>query len=172
MIHYYESLPEPVDLDEISRTDGLGPEELRGRLEQVVEELRRWRRGHAGLRFLDGFIYSRERIPTVALFQLLIRDGRLWGEDQSFCLRAADLGIQAYGYFGPGSPATHWGEHGYQGRIEYFGLTRDVPEDPHGADVRGVRDARRPDTDDEGGTLGWRAGPAASDGARDKPPQK
>jgi hypothetical protein len=172
MIHYYESLPEPVDLDEISRTDGLGPDELRGRLEQVVEELRRWRRGHAGLRFLDGFIYSKEMIPTVALFQLLIRDGRLWGEDQSFCLRAADLGIQAYGYFGPGSPATHWGEHGYQGRIEYFGLTNDAPEEPRGGDARRVRDARRTEADDAGAAFGRRAAPGAMDDTRDEPPQE
>jgi hypothetical protein len=111
-------------------------------------------------------------IPTVALFQLLIRDGRLWGEDQSFCLRAADLGIQAYGYFGPGSPATHWGEHGYQGRIEYFGLTRDVPEEPRGADARRVRDARRTETDDAAAAFGGRAEPGAVDDARDEPPQE
>ena len=168
MIGHYESLPEPVDLDQVSHLDGVGPDELRSRLERVVEELRRWRRGHEGLRFFDGFVYSKEKIATVALFQLLIRDGRLWGEDQSFCLRAADLGVQSYAYFGPGSPATHWGEHAYQGRIEHFGLTREAPDEAGATSAYAAREAAQREASDEGvGPFGAKAALDARDGRPD-----
>jgi hypothetical protein len=160
MIDYYEGLPEPLDLDKTLQTDGLGPEELRSRLEQAVDELKRWRRGHEGLRFFDGMIYGSEKIPTVGLFQLLIRDGRMWGEDQSFCLRARDLGIQPYAYFGPGSPATHWGEHGYQGHLEYFGLTREAPEvaaSDRAEAEQGEREERTSEAHERGAGLGAQA---------------
>lgn len=74
------------------------------------------------LSFADRTLGPDATMTTVALFQLLLEDGELWGEDFSFCERWRRLGGKVYGYFGPGSPATHHGEHAFRGRPEAFGL--------------------------------------------------
>ena len=61
---------------------------------------------------------------TVALFQLMVRDRHLLPEDYSFGTRWRDIGGEIHCYLGPGSPATHVGEHVYRGRVEAFCLTR------------------------------------------------
>lgn len=63
-------------------------------------------------------------VPTVALFQLRVCEAKLLSEDQSFCERWLEMGGQVWMYLGPGSPATHHGEHAYRGHIETFGLQR------------------------------------------------
>jgi hypothetical protein len=73
------------------------------------------------LTFLD---VAEGSVPTVALFQLLLRDKLLMSEDFSFCTRWRDIGGTVWMYLGPGSPATHHGEHAYRGHIEAFGLKR------------------------------------------------
>jgi len=65
-------------------------------------------------------------IPTVALFMLLLEDGELLSEDNSFCERWRRIGGHVHLYLGPGSPATHHGDHAFRGRIEAFGLKHEV----------------------------------------------
>jgi hypothetical protein len=60
------------------------------------------------------------KIPTVALFQLMVRDRVLHGEDSSFYLRAIDAGLQPWLYLGPGAPAKHHGEYVYAGDVRAF----------------------------------------------------
>lgn len=62
------------------------------------------------------------KVPTVALFQLMVRDRTLHGEDSSFYLRAIDAGLQPWLYLGPGAPAVHHGEFAYAGDVEAFGV--------------------------------------------------
>lgn len=64
---------------------------------------------------------------TVALFQLLIRDRHLYGEDRSFAQRWLDIGGDVWMYVGPGTPIPHHGDHAYQGNISDFGLQRIDP---------------------------------------------
>ena len=104
-----------VPIAEVSRI-GLGCALLsRTCLERMTKE-------YEELTFLDG--EGPGGVPTVALFQLMIRDGKLRGEDQSFCQRWRDMGERVWMYLGPGSPVTHHGEHAYRGHIEAFGLRR------------------------------------------------
>lgn len=101
--------------------DGVGRSQLEARIRVLVEEVEAWRMGRRGLDFddlLDGRHY-----PTVALFNLMNR-GPLYGEDRSFCTRLREAGFDVDLYFGAGSPATHHGEHAYQGHLEAFGLTK------------------------------------------------
>lgn len=65
-----------------------------------------------------------EHGPSVALFQLILKDRALMSEDYSFCSRWRAMGGQIWMYLGPGSPANHYGEHNYKGAIEAFGLRR------------------------------------------------
>lgn len=51
------------------------------------------------------------------LFLPMVRDGRCWPEDQSFCLRASDLGIAIHLDTRP--RLTHYGRHGF--RLEQLG---------------------------------------------------
>lgn len=74
------------------------------------------------LSFMDRTLGPTSPIRTVALFQLLLEDGELMSEDFSFCERWRRMGGKVWGYFGPGSPVTHHGEHAYRGRIEAFNL--------------------------------------------------
>lgn len=75
-----------------------------------------------GLDYLDEI----DGRPTnvVALFQLLIRDGCLMGEDTSFAARWRDIGGKVWLYIGAGSPIAHYGSHCYQGNIEDLGFAR------------------------------------------------
>lgn len=61
---------------------------------------------------------------SVALFSLIHRDGILYSEDYSFCIRWRESGMPIHCYFGDGSPVDHYGEHKYAGNIEAFGLRR------------------------------------------------
>jgi hypothetical protein len=75
---------------------------------------------YASLTFQDKYFGTPE--PTVALFQLMIRDGELLSEDHSFFARCRDAGWPVHLYLGPGAPLTHHGEHAYRGQRETFGL--------------------------------------------------
>jgi hypothetical protein len=66
----------------------------------------------ATLAFQDG------EKKTVALFQLLIKDGCLLSEDYSFCHRWRGLGGDVHMYLGPGAPVTHYGMHAFRGARE------------------------------------------------------
>lgn len=63
-------------------------------------------------------------IRTVAPFKNLHEGDEWWSEDFSFCERWRRMGGKVWMYLGPGSPATHHGDHAYQGRIEFFGVRR------------------------------------------------
>jgi hypothetical protein len=52
--------------------------------------------------------------PTVALFQLMILNGTLLGEDYSFCQRWQMLGGRVYLVAGEGLPLDHVGGHVYR----------------------------------------------------------
>lgn len=129
MIRYYRAQDGlRVDLEEVSdfiegRTPSL-PGPLGGRMliERLVDELKRWRKGHMGLVFEDSF--QGQKAETVALFQLLAREGMLLSEDLAFCERWRDMGGKVWLYVGPGAPAAHHGDFTFQGRIEAFGLKR------------------------------------------------
>lgn len=100
----------------------------RKEIARALDELARWRKGAMGLRYVDQ-IDGRD-VETVGLFQLMTRASdrsdlaRMWGEDQSFCFRARDIGIPVWCYLGRGSPVDHYGEHRYRGHLEALGLTR------------------------------------------------
>ncbi len=140
MIDHYDALDlQRVDLE---RARDRGRElhssvVLHAIIDELVDELERWRAGHMGLRFVDEV--NKVRHETVGLFQLLVRDGRLNDETMSFCLRAGDLGIPIHMYLGPGSPVSHAGEHLYRGHIEALGYHRMAGPAP--------RDAARAKTD-------------------------
>jgi hypothetical protein len=51
--------------------------------------------------------------PTVAIFQLMIRNGSLFGEDYSFCQRWRDIGGKVQLWAGPDCELTHIGAHAY-----------------------------------------------------------
>jgi hypothetical protein len=74
------------------------------------------------LDMLDGRLY-----PTTALFQLIIREGVLLGEDTSFATRWRDRGGKVWLYIGDGSPIAHHGTTLFQGSIEDLGFTRARP---------------------------------------------
>ncbi len=59
---------------------------------------------------------------TTALFQLMIRDRVLLGEDMSFAQRWRDLGNKIWMYIGQGSPIAHYGHALYQGKIDDLGF--------------------------------------------------
>lgn len=65
-----------------------------------------------------------KRSPSVAVFLNMIKDRELLSEDFTICERARAIGIDVALYLGPGSPATHHGEHAYRGHLEAFGLQR------------------------------------------------
>lgn len=66
-----------------------------------------------------------QKRKTQAIFMLKVSaDLDLLGEDQSFCARARAIDIPIHVYFGPGSPATHHGDHAYEGHLGAFGLER------------------------------------------------
>ena len=62
--------------------------------------------------------------PTVALFLLTLLEGHLLGEDNSFFLRARQMGLDPRMYLGRGSPINHRGELVFHGSLEAFGLRR------------------------------------------------
>lgn len=104
---------------------------LEGLAVSLAREIQQWRDGHRGLLYDDNV--KGEELPTVGLFQLINRQSkstgrmRLYGEDQSFCLRALDAGVQPYMYLGVGSPVSHVGDMIYRGSLESFGITRTPP---------------------------------------------
>jgi hypothetical protein len=59
--------------------------------------------------FVDGQPY-----PSSSVFMLMLRGGRLLGEDYSFCQRWQDLGGVVWLYDGPGAPLEHVGGHVYR----------------------------------------------------------
>lgn len=65
------------------------------------------------LTFRDGI--DGQFTPTVALFNLMIRDGLLLSEDFSFCQRWKDIGGEVSLYVGPCSPVNHLGSHLFRG---------------------------------------------------------
>jgi len=76
----------------------------RGTLESLATQF-----GDAyGLTFYD--CLDGKRIPTVAMFQLLIRDGMLLSEDYSFCQRVTDIGGAIWVL---PVPAKHIGAYAY-----------------------------------------------------------
>lgn len=83
--------------------------------------------GWANADLVFGDVVNGQRHRTVALFQLLNRDGELLPEDLSFFARARDIGLDVRLYLGQGSPVHHYGDFRYAGHIEAFGVTR-VPE--------------------------------------------
>ena len=80
--------------------------------------------GGTGLDFID--IVEGQPHKTVALFQLLHRDGALMSEDVSFATRWRDIGGQVHLYVGDGSPIDHTGLTTHRGNIEDLGLARAV----------------------------------------------
>jgi hypothetical protein len=76
----------------------------------------------AELEWLDDF--DGAAAPCVALFMLTLEGGKLVGEDFSFLRRARAVGLKVHAYFGPGSPATHHGEHAFRGDLGAFGILR------------------------------------------------
>lgn len=134
MIQHFEELDEKrVDLKrlDLEKLLDLGRGDITEIVYELAEELKAWRAGHMGLRFVDRV--GAEEHETVALFQLMTRASeetgvvRLWGEDQSFCLRWRDLGGEVWMYLGPGAPANHAGDFVFEGRIEALGFSRDPP---------------------------------------------
>jgi hypothetical protein len=87
-------------------------------LEQMTAHYR------ADLEFDDVIPPDPTKHPTVALFQLILRDRNLFGEDYSFCARWRAMGGRVWLYLGHGSPVTHYGEHAFRGIVETFGVTR------------------------------------------------
>jgi hypothetical protein len=123
MLEHYRDEPLPKrELDDLQAaqfcTDG-------GLTHELVRQAYELGRSH-GPRLL----VTDQRTPgaperkMVALFQLMIRDGELLGEDISFAQRWKDIGGKVWLYLGPGSPITHHGECAYEGKIEDFGVTR------------------------------------------------
>ena len=117
---------------------------------QALDELEAWRAGHMGLRVLDRAPHAPEHEvrPTVALFQLMQRNGVLLGEDVSFCHRVRDFGETVWMYLGEGSPVDHVGELTFTGEIEAFGLRRVAPRDHVGKGEERAR-ASGPDPEPE-----------------------
>jgi hypothetical protein len=71
------------------------------------------------LSFLDEVVGPNgpEELETVALFQLMFRNGRLLSEDYSFCQRWRDLEGSVHMYLGPGTPLDHVGGYKFTGDI-------------------------------------------------------
>ena len=130
MVSYFEELERTATVDLTRLEESHTRTELRQLAEDLAKEVSLWRKGHLGLNVIDRDPFTQQDHPMVALFNLMRRDSprtampRLWGEDQSFCYRARDLGIDCWLYLGPGSPVSHDGSHLYRGHIEAFGFTR------------------------------------------------
>lgn len=90
----------------------------RGAIERMIDTYR----GDPSLVFEDRF--GEMPRETVALFLPTVVDRRLPSEDQAFLDRARRIGIPVHVYFGPGSPAAHWGDHCYTIDLEAFGLKK------------------------------------------------
>lgn len=138
VLAFYDRIgQEELDLGKVKDTGGVNGAVLRRRIEALCQELEEWRRGHRGLHYVDQV--GLEEHPTIGVFNLLCRPSsstgmhRLYGEDQSFCLRALDAGVQSHMYLGLGSPAAHVGEHVYKGSLESFGMSRQVKAPPRAA---------------------------------------
>lgn len=77
------------------------------------------------LRFEDeSWLVRGGKVPSVALFNLMLRQRMLLSEDFSFCMRWRDMGEKVWLYLGLGSPVSHEGEWIYEGALEAFGLQR------------------------------------------------
>lgn len=130
MTVYYRDLEAKVTVDLERINDAKSEAELTELAEDLIVEVQSWRSGHLGLNVVDRDPFTKQDAPMTALFQLLPRASeetgvkRLWGEDQSFCKRAGDIGLDRWVYLGPGSPVSHMGQHCYRGRIEAFGFSR------------------------------------------------
>ncbi len=129
MIEHYENEPLPSfeeDLDGIER--GQGAEHSRDRARNALASAYELGRSHGHrLVYDDADKKTGQITTTVALFQLLIRDRHLYGEDRSFAQRWLDIGGEVWMYVGAGTPIPHHGDHAYQGNISDFGLKRIDP---------------------------------------------
>jgi hypothetical protein len=67
---------------------------------------------------------SAKNVEACPLFMQIVREGRCWGEDFSFCFRALDLGIPIHIDTRP--KLKHWGQYGF--RLEELGVSS--PERP------------------------------------------
>ncbi len=61
--------------------------------------------------------------PSVALFQLILKNRALLSEDYSFCTRYK-VYDDIWMFLGEGSPVNHYGDFCFRGSIEAFGLRR------------------------------------------------
>ncbi len=82
----------------------------RGMLEHMT---RAYNGGPHGLAFDDEV--GDEKKQTLALFQLMIRDGGLLGEDYSFCQRYRDIGGKVQLWAGPDCELDHVGSYVFKG---------------------------------------------------------
>lgn len=121
MTEYYGEEFAPVDLQDAMNTHGVGRSVLVRRIEELVDEVFRWRSGREEMQFLDEV--DGQARKTVALFKMIVGP-ELYGEDVSFCTRWRALGGKIFMYLGPGSPAVHHGELAYSGDVGAFGVTR------------------------------------------------
>lgn len=117
MLEHYVNEPRPKALDDLLDDESLTVGEMVARAYELGRT-----HGHR-LAYTDRGPTG-EPITVVALFQLIIRDRHLYGEDRSFAQRWLDIGGEIWMYLGDGTPIAHHGDHTYQGRIEDFGLKR------------------------------------------------
>jgi hypothetical protein len=101
--------PIAITPDQTAEIDGLPAGFLmirRHTLESMVERYR------GELEFDDEV--DGKLVPTVAIFQLLIRGRKLLNEDYSFCYRWRDMGGKVHLLM---DPASHVGSHVFRGHI-------------------------------------------------------
>jgi hypothetical protein len=123
MVQHYGAIDRERVTAHLPEPSSLTREALFLIIRNMALELEAWRSGHMGLTFQDvppgG---PRELVETVALFQLMNRDGALFSEDVSFCQRVRDMGESVWLYLGKGSPVDHVGEHTFTGEPQAFGI--------------------------------------------------
>lgn len=116
LIKENDMLASPETMKEI-RESGLSPE-AKAELEIVL-------RNH----FLDDFPGNNDK-DTTAIFSLYNgEDGKMYGEDYSFCFRCQDAGIKVFMYLGDGSPVEHDGILRFTGDVKDL-IPKVVPSDP------------------------------------------
>lgn len=123
MVDFYDAqLPSPADaaLSFLAADPAAAHDDLAETIARAIEADRELRDRCLGFDCVE----QGQLVPTVALFQLLLRDRVLHSEDYSFCNRWRDMGGKIHLYLGPGSPVHHHGSHVYRGAIEAFHLRR------------------------------------------------
>jgi hypothetical protein len=123
MLEHYGN--EPLPVAELEAIQGSEFCQTGGATMSLIERAYELGRSHGHrLKVKTDAIPGKPEEDVVALFQLMVRDGALLGEDMSFAKRWQDIGGKVWMYIGPGSPCTHHGEHAYTGSIGDFGLRR------------------------------------------------